>query len=357
MQFARGPWRVENNRFEGPDSGQFAYSAMTGYQTRRLVVRGNVVEPARKDAKIWRFLVLAGWSSGAVVEGNRISGVGPRDDDAHEHPNAPEVILTEGYRIRYEGKVAGTALGGELIGIYEPQGEAVSVGDVVAVVSGQGAGSWARVVDVLGPKVFRLERAIEAEGAVVSIGPGSVKQEYMGNTVDCVGSQVAVPFVLAGSHFGTKIERNTMKGGGNSLRMTAFPSEQPVHWGWSFTPSFGVEMKGNRVEDSALGGFLGVERTVESKSTGGRVYFTARLEGNVVAWTGRPGGGSRVAWTIGAEGIGEPGEAVLSMTGSTVEASAGEKLGPTLVIENGTVNGKEYRGAKVGITQTTGGND
>jgi hypothetical protein len=176
----------------------------------------------------------------------------------------------------------------------------------------------------------------------VAIGEGFVGQTYEGNTIDCGGSKRALPFVLAGSHFGTKVARNRTIGGQQAIRLTAFPTEQPVHWGWSFCPTFDAIVEGNRAEDPAEGSFLGVERTASSKSTAGRTYFTARLADNTVAWS-RPGG--RVAWTIGDAKIGEPAEARIDMRGSTVEATADEVLGPTLRIECGTVNGQPYRGA------------
>ncbi len=57
----------------------------------------------RGSGKLWRFLNLTQQGYGVRVEGNIVRNVGPRKDDSIEDMNANEILLTESYKLKFEG--------------------------------------------------------------------------------------------------------------------------------------------------------------------------------------------------------------------------------------------------------------
>ena len=92
------------------------------------MIRGNRLSSPAPSGKTWRFLVLTGSSVFDRVEGNVIEGVGARDDDTIPWSNEPEIILTEGYSLKYEGKVLAASADGKVVRIGRPQGGDVHAG-------------------------------------------------------------------------------------------------------------------------------------------------------------------------------------------------------------------------------------
>ncbi len=110
-----GPWSISNNAFEGTPAGTFAHASVAVHEPHDLTIVGNKVLPLDARGKLWRWLVLVNRGSHVRVAGNTIEGVGPRDNDTHEHPNSPETILTESYRLAFEGKALRTPPDGRIL--------------------------------------------------------------------------------------------------------------------------------------------------------------------------------------------------------------------------------------------------
>ena len=86
---------------------------------------GNKTRSVGPSGKTWRFLVLTWFGADDVVEGNTIEHVGARDDDTIPWSNEPEIILTEAYHLKYEGKVLALSNDGRLLRTGPSLGDAV----------------------------------------------------------------------------------------------------------------------------------------------------------------------------------------------------------------------------------------
>ena len=115
IEFFDGPWQMLNNDFRGTPPGTISHAVFVGHKTCDLRIRGNRARPVAPDGKTWRFLVLTHNGSGDRVEDNVIEGLGFRDDDTIPPSNEPEIILTEGYHLIYEGRVAGLSADGRVL--------------------------------------------------------------------------------------------------------------------------------------------------------------------------------------------------------------------------------------------------
>lgn len=332
-----GPWRIAENTFDGPRDDTFAHALIAAHEPHDLTIAGNTARQRDARGKAWRWLVLTNRGANVRVADNRIAGIGPRDDDRVAHPNAPETILTESYRLNFEGKAAGVSADGLVVAIPPPQGGPARAGSVLAILSGPQAGQWRRVVLPLGPESYLLDRPVALGGGAVALGPGFVGTSFEGNAIDDLGSTVAIPFVLAGQHFGTKVANNTTRGGGFSARVVATATESPGPWGWSHTAMFGLAIEGNTFEDARHGALLIVEHNEHTRPSRGRVYASGMVANNVFAATdavpGKP-----VGLTIGEPPSGDLGELVVTESGNR---SRGRPV--ALRIRAATINGRAVR--------------
>lgn len=349
-----GPWNFSRNTHLGTPPGTFSHAVLVGHETHDLVVKGNTTEARAPHGKTWRFLVLTGTGYRDLVEGNRVTGIGPRDDDTIPGMNAPEIVLTESYRLAFEGRPLAVAEGGTLLQIPAPQGEPARSGSLVSILSGPRAGTYHRVVHAIDAQTYLVSPALPAgtETEAVSLASGFVDQSYLQNMIDSRGGSVAVNLVLVGNHFGTKVQGNRFLGGGDAFKIAACASELPVHWGWSHVPMLGLAITDNVVEDSLRGGLISVEHGPPVKSSKGRVYFTGAFARNVAEWT-KPLKPPMVGFTIGDAGALDPGELVLSTEGNAARLPAGAGSA-TLRVLAGKVDGREARNEQRPLPAATG---
>ncbi len=286
IEFFEGPWHLLNNDFRGTSPGTISHSIFVGHKTYDLRVRGNRAKPVQPEGKTWRFLVLTHHGTGDRVEENLIEDIGSREGDTIPASNEPEIILTEGYHLKYEGRIAALSTDGRLLRIDRPQGQETVTGDLVALLTGPAAGKFRRVAQVIDPETFLVDAAIPKGTEAVSIARGFVGESFLKNRIDIRGGQKSAGMVLVGNHFGTRVIGNHLLGGANSIRFAACPTETPVVWGWSHAPFLGVVIEDNILEDAAGGAVLGVEHSATAvKSNKGRTYMTIALSRNVVRWT------------------------------------------------------------------------
>lgn len=360
-----GPWVISGNDYRGTPPGTFAYDAFAMRFTHDVTLIGNHASPAGPSGKTWRFLVQTGGGVGDTVLNNTVEGIGMRDDDTVANPNCPELVLTESYRLHYEGTVASVSADGRVARIFEPQGGPARTGDVLAVLSGPQAGQWRLVAQALGPSTYLLDSPITPGRFAVSLATGFVGETYQGNTIDASASTGADLLVLAGNHYGTRVVGNQLIGGRRAFRITAVPTEQPGDWGWSHAPFLGATVAGNTVRDSLLGGQLDVERNGYTKSATGRVYFSGAFQSNTGVWSQafldrraglNPGMPPRLV-TVGNGLIADPGELVLSASDNRVDGPAGLVSSPTLQVVAGTLDGQRVRNLGVVLPAVTAGSN
>ncbi len=285
IEFFHGPWQILDNEFRGTPPGTISHGFVVGHFTRDLLIRGNRLSSPPPSGKTWRFLVLTGSGQNDRVERNVVEGIGARDDDTIPWNNEPEIILTEGYSLKYEGKVMAVSADGKVLRVGRPQGSGIEPGDAVAILNGPAAGEWRRVLHVLDPTAVLVDRAVPKESDAVSICQAFVSEVFEGNRIDIRGGRRSDSFVLAGNLFGTRVVDNHLIGGGLAWRMTGYPTEHPNIWGWTHAPFMGGVVERNVLEDTEQGGVVGVEHTLAIKSNRGRTYMSVELRDNVVRWS------------------------------------------------------------------------
>jgi hypothetical protein len=346
IEFFDGPWEIVDNVYRGTPPGTFSHGFVAGHNVHDVVVRGNRLSAPVPSGKTWRFVTLIGTGTRDRVEQNIVEGIGARDDDTIPWMNAPEIILTEGYFVRYEGNVFATSPDRKVIRIGQPQWDRVQPGDVVSILSGPGAGSWRRVSQAIDPTTILLDEPIPRGTEAVSISPGFVNEVFEGNTIDIRGGRRSDSFVLAGNHFGTRVANNRLLGGGLAFRMMAAPSEQPLTWGWTHAPFLGGVIEGNVLEDCEQGGVVGVEHSQYIKTNQGRTYMSVAMRKNTVRWSepflarmargdvGKPVPGL----TVGYLPSKDPGELIVTAEGNRLEAPRGYREAGAMLVHAATYN-------------------
>ncbi len=281
-----------------------------------------------------------------------VEGLGPGEHDPHKDDNAPETILTEAYRLHFEGRPAAISPDGRLLVIPDPQGSPADTGDGVAILAGPQAGQWRTVAQSVGPHAYLLDEPIDRATTAVSIATGFVRETFEGNTVDARGVGYAMNLALAGDHFGTKILRNRLYGGRQSFWITAYATEEPVHWGWSHAPFLGAVIEGNLVEDAGAGPAVAVLHGEAIKSNRGRVYLSATLKDNTFRWTAAMADrlakaraeGKPIRPDLGLPPSLDPGEMVLLEEGTIVEGLPDDRP----FVHAATINGRAIQDAPLG---------
>ena len=353
--FVGGPWEFSGNTYLGALPGTQVLDVVSMTSVHDVRVVDNVASPLPGSGKTYRFLVMTQDGSDILVSRNRVEGIGARDDDAQPHPNTPEVILTEAYRIRFEGPVLAQSSDGRIARIAPTQGEPIRAGDVLAVLSGPSRGQWRRVAQVIDPLTLLLDSPLPTDGSLgaVSVSTGFTGLTIEGNRVDVRGSSESSPLVLAGVQFGTVVYDNTWLGGA-AVRLWSTASEQPLHWGWTQTPNFGVRFTGNTIIDSLGGVDAGVNRYPQTKSSAGRTYFDGSISDNIFAWSpaffdAHGGASPPAALVLGDARSPDPLESRLAVSGNAVKVPDGRPLGPGLLGSNLVLNGSSVSSMSRGL--------
>lgn len=348
VEFTNGPWLIARNNFLGALKGTYNFAVFSGRRTHDIVIKENKARQTFPGGKTWRFLVLADSSAHDLVADNDVAGIGPIDNENYPNQNSPEVILTESYRSRFEGRPKAISPDGRIVRIPPPQGDQPRAGDVVSVVSGPAAGAWSVIAAALDPATFLLLDPLpkDAKDAAVVIATGFVHETFRGNTVDCRDGMVAAPLLLAGNQYGLLVEKNHIIGKGEVFVFAAAPTESPVHWGWSHSPLFGARVIGNTFEGTIRGGRIDVEHSQAVKSTKGRTYLTMQFRDNTFVFSNdsrsvasnaekrKP----RVAYRLGSAGSLDPDELVIDESANRASVS-GSAQAVVVTVESARVNG------------------
>jgi hypothetical protein len=362
IEFFDGPWQILENHFRGALPLTFSHAVFTAHDPHDLLVRGNRTRSPDPSGKTWRFLVLTGSSFGDVIEHNRIEEIGARDDDTIPWSNEPEIILTEGYNLKYEGRVMGRSIDGRLLQIGRPQGDPPRPGDVVSLLNGPAAGRWSRIEQSVGRDSYLVDPPVQAQTEVVSVSAGFVSEVIRENWIDIRGGRRSDCLVLPGNIYGARIVKNHFLGGGYAWRLSAYATGKPSIWGWSHVPFLDSVVEGNIVEDAAKGGVLGVEHDQKYiKSNRGRTYMSVRLDDNSIRWSEsflrqieRSGAKEPLAGlTLGCPGSHDPGELVVTAKGNRLESPRGHRARPALVIHAARYNGQLLQNRRLDLAADT----
>lgn len=367
IEFFNGPWTFRDNTFRGTPAGTSSGAAIAGHYVVDLTVEGNRARP-ETSGKLWRFFVATNSGRNMTVEGNVVEGVGEMDDDGVPRVNAPEVMLTESYRVDYEG-LARPSADGRVLRIGERQGGPIRAGRFVALLTGPAAGTYRRVALPLDSAAILLDSPVPPGTDRVSIVDGFSGVRFAGNSVDVRGSSTSYGLVLPGNQFGTVVEGNRFFGGAQGLAASACASESPVHWGWSHAPAMGMVVRGNSFEDARESLALSVQHDPKHvKFNKGREYMSATVEDNVVRWTEpflrkmaaeraekRPDRRPLLGIVLGDPGSRDPRELKVAAARNTLDAPPGRHPGPSLLVRAAEWNGKPLLNEAFGLPATKPG--
>ncbi|MHC5540051.1 right-handed parallel beta-helix repeat-containing protein, partial [Singulisphaera rosea] len=346
IEFFGGPIEISDNEFRGTVPGTSTQGMIGGHFVNDLVVRGNRAHPVGPSGKAWRFLILTNRGANIRVEENRVENVGPLDGDTIPWANAPEVILTESYRVWFEGTPSTISADGLVVRIPGfPEG-APRDGDFVSILDGPHAGEYRRIAHPIDRTTYLLETPLPKDTGVISITSGFVGMVVEKNRVDSRLGARASNLVLAGNHFGTIVRGNTLLGG-EAFRIQACASESPYHWGWSHVPYFGGTFEGNVIEDSPHGGIIEVEHSANVKANRGRTYLSITLRDNTVRWNdeflrrlGRAKSRPEPGIKIGSPEAIDAGELVVGGRGDRLIAPPEIPASRAFQVDFATFNGK-----------------
>jgi hypothetical protein len=364
IEFFGGPWQFLDNTYRGLPPGTFSPCVIGGHYVHDLVVRDNRIKPIGPSGKMWRFLVVTGFGHQVRIEKNTVEGIGPRDDDTIPSQNAPEIILTESYKLCFEGKLSALSAEGRLLTIGRPQGEPPLLGHAVSVLAGSHAGQWRTIAQQVSPTTYLLDAPLPDDATVISISGGFVGMRVEGNSIDCRGGKGTASLVLGGNHFGTLVRKNRLIGGGEALRLAAAASEAPMSWGWSHAPFLGGIVEENLIEDSFQGAILGVEHSQHTKSNVGRTYMTVALKRNTIRWSDaflRQRARAKEATPLRGVTLGylpslDSGEFLVTEEGDRLEAPPSAQAKEGVHVHSARVNGRpiKNRGFRLPPMATSG---
>ena len=286
-----GPWQLLNNDYQGTPPNTVSYSVFFIRNEHDVSIQGNHIHSVAPAGVTYRFLLFGASDTGRgfndVIQNNTVDGgIGRPTTDSS---NNPEMILTEQFQPRFEGKPSVISPNRYVVQVPYMRGPTAMTGDVVAILSGSQAGQWRLIAQALSPTQYLLDSPLPSGSPVIAITRGWINDTYQGNTIDLTGTNPGnAALILGGSHFNTQVRNNTFKGA-TAINISAAPTEgafsgtNPPDWGWTHLPIFGVAIDGNTFQDAGLS--LNVDHSRYIKSNRGRVYFTGSFTNNAITWS------------------------------------------------------------------------
>ncbi len=348
-----GPWEISGNTYRGTMPGTVAWDVFGAHYVHDLAITRNRLAPAAPCGKTWRFLVVTQRGERVSVSDNWVENIGMKDDDKLANPNAPEIMLTESYRLNYEGRPARISAGGWIVQIPLVLYWHVEPGCVLSILSGPSAARWFRIAQPLSPTAFLLEQplpeALWLGDYTISIAHGFTDLAWERNTIDARGGRSAL-IVLAGNHWNTRLAENHLLGGGEAMRLGAEATERPGPWGWSHTPMFDLMLARNLCEDSRSGIGINVCGDNPAKTIAGRTYLTGVLQDNIIRWSepfvapfrsSAQGQSTQPrSYAIGSSSGPDARQMRLRLMGNKLEAPPGFGTGGAVSAKNAIVEGR-----------------
>jgi hypothetical protein len=341
VHLAGGPWQIMQNRHDGPLAGSFCYDAFAVTRPVDVEVISNRVQPMRSAGKLWRFLNLTQHGESIRVVNNMVANTGPVDGDSIGDMNANEILLTESYRLKFEGLPAAISSDGRVVQCGPGLAQPPQAGDVLAILSGTQAGTFHRVVQPMGNHAVAIEPPLPAGSALpaISLSRGFTNTVIESNQIDSSRSGKSFPLVLGGNHYGTIVSKNTLTGGLESIRINSVPTESPGPWGWSHTPAFQILIIENKISGSVKPARIGGDQGPIARASQGRIYYSATVEKNQID-PSKEG----PALQVGEADLYDPEANVVKLSGNKSSDAANSAK---VRVIGGRVNGKTYQNQEI----------
>jgi hypothetical protein len=287
-----GPWQILNNDYQGTPPNTVSYEVFFIRNEHDVSIEGNHAHQVGPSGITYRFLLFGASDTGRgfndVIRNNTVDGgIGRPTTDSS---NNPEIILTEQYQPRFEGKPSAISPDGYVVQVPYMRGPTAMTGDVVAILSGAQAGQWRLIAQALSPTQYLLDSPLPSGSSVIAITRGWINDTYQSNRIDLGGTNPRnVALNLAGGgHFNTQVLNNTFLGA-TAINISSTPTEgafggtNPPEWGWTHLPIFGVTIDSNTFQDAGVS--LNVGHSQYVKSNRGRVYFKGSFTNNAIKWS------------------------------------------------------------------------
>lgn len=356
VEVTGGPWSITGNNLTGVWPTAFSYDAFAAHDVTGLKFSNNVVKRSGDSGVIFRLIVVNGQSSGVEISNNQSIGLGAGVSDPWQmqQTNAHEVILTEAYRVNYEGGLYGIDASRATIQVGPAIGPAYQPGDYVAVLDGASGGTWRVVTSVINANTLLLNAPMPqwvGRGTTVSINRGISNVSITGNLIDQRDRPLSLGSVLVGNLFGLNYSGNTILGGFRGLQVIAYPSETPRDWGWTRNVVFDATVSQNVFSDVLWFNQLGVSHSSVARANYGHLYLTAAFLNNTFAWSAdflsrqirqNPDDSGLLlpGLEVGEGGLWDDTEARLSISNNQIILPDGWANRPAIWYRSGTVNGK-----------------
>ncbi len=343
-----GPWIIADNVYLGPPQHTQSPAAIAAHWSHDITVERNVFEMRHPYGKQWRVFCMNQFGDRVIVRDNRAPVVGMYDDDTINNPNMPEIMITESYRLYFEGRPSGITNAGRVVHVpYLLYGRA-RPGTVVSVLNGPHAGTWRRIAQPISETCFLLDEPLPEGEYDIHIAHGFTDSAFERNYIDNRNGR-SVGVLLAGNHWNFRVADNHLLGGGASILVDCCPTERPGIWGWSHTVMFDVVCEGNLHEDSLGGTEIDVHSDKWAKTATGRTYLTGAYRNNIFKWTPEAlaamQGPRKVevppkALRIGRRSFNVTGQMHLIAENNFIDLPPGVDPGQNYELRHGTINGE-----------------
>ena len=346
-----GPWLIADNEHRGTMPGTVAWDAFGGHWLHDFRLERNRVHAGAPSGKMWRFISMNQLGQHMAIRSNDVSGVGMRQNDVIPNPNAPEILLTESYRLYFEGRPAAITGGGRVLQIPMVMHGSVRPGSFVSVLNGPHAGQYFTIGQPISSNTFLMADPLPEGDYAISVAHGFANSVIEGNRIDVRGGSSAV-IVLAGNHWNFRVLNNYLLGGGDSLLVQSTPTEDPFIWGWSHTPFLDFACEGNVHEDSARGVSIDVFSDHHTKTTSGRTYLAGSCRNNMIRWRNLDPGDAKTKSDpirIGSHSTEEAVQMRLSVKGNRFENLTRRAAQAEMSIQGASVNGEPIQQKKIAI--------
>jgi hypothetical protein len=358
-----GPWSITTNTHTGSWPGSIVYDAFAAHETQGLTLADNVVAPGPGSGAVFRLVSINGRSSNLSITNNQAIGLGSKFGDSPyvQGINANEVILTETYRVQYEGSLLGLDASRRMIRVPAALSESYQPGDRVALLRGPKAGTSYSIQAVINNTTLLLDQALPADvtvGTAVSINRGISGLNISGNLIDQTDRPQSLGIMTVGNIYGLTLANNTIKGGLRGFQVIASPSESSMQWGWSRNVVQNAVISGNTLVDVLWFNQVTVNHDAMARANYERLYLTASITGNTFRWSdtflrtqiGQSPTDSNLllpGMELGENGIWDVQEARLTVAGNLIDLPAGWLNRPAQWNQNGIINGQVADGSLV----------
>ena len=358
-----GPWSITSNTHTGTCPGSIVYDAFAAHEIQGLTLTGNVVAPGPNSGAVFRLVSINGRSSNVSITNNQAIGLGSKFGDSPyvQGINANEVILTENYRVQYEGSLLGVDSTRRLVRVPAALSESYQPGDRVAILRGGQAGTAFTIQAVINSTTLLLDQALPADvttGTAISINRGISGLTISNNVIDQTDRPQSLGIVAVGNIYGLTLANNTIKGGLRGFQVMASPSESSMQWGWSRNVVQNAVISGNTLVDVLWFNQVTVSHDTSARANYERLYLSANITGNTFRWSdsflrqqiGQSPTDSNLllpGMQLGENGIWDIQESRLTVAGNLIDLPTGWLNRPAQWNQNGMINGQVADGSLV----------